>query len=143
MASLLDGFKPHSHISMTFHPDFFNCFLFRRSRLRLASILASQNALFVLGIDAREQPLCPCQKQPCMKMHVAYFFMTTSGLPGRSFWWRRYRNPFENKNFLTSSSGLVFLPRMLDMISLLFSGLKMSLMPFTFNLCLTLAMTMC
>ena len=41
--------------------------------------------LFVDGVDARLQFLCPCQKQPLTKIIVLYLDKTMSGDPGNFF----------------------------------------------------------
>jgi len=80
-------------------------------------IFCFQNSGRVLGHLKRWQ-LCRCQKQPCINIVALYFFRTTSGFPGSFLSCSLYRNPRRCNWRLISNSGLVFFPRIPDIILL-------------------------
>ena len=120
------GFSSHSQTTMLCQPisASFRCSSLSRSLFRL--ILFTQNSRFVLGILQHSElsiinspfsicgkaTLCPCQKQPLMKMQVLYFRSTRSGCPGRRLSLSRYLNPFLHNPLRTTSSGFVSFDRM-------------------------------
>ena len=119
------AFSSHSQTTILCQPisASFRCSSLSRSLFRL--ILFTQNSRFVLGILQQTElsivnckssngkwMLCPCQKQPLMKMQVLYLRNTKSGCPGRRLSFNLYRNPFLHNPFRTTSSGFVFFERM-------------------------------
>ncbi len=105
-----EGFNLHSHMVMIFHPSFFNALTALASLALLVLILFSHHSVLVLGTTKYRQFLCPCQKQPWIKMTVLYLGKTRSGFPGSVASCSLYRKPCACRNFRTSSSGLVSLP---------------------------------
>lgn len=118
-------FSAHSHIVTIRHPDADSLFWVSQSRSVLRVIFSRQKLDRVLGHLNRWQP-CPCQKQPCTRTTARYFGRTISGFPGNRLSFTRNRKPRRCKAFRIISSGLVFLPRIPDIILLRTSGLTMS-----------------
>lgn len=106
----------HSQMTNTRQPCSASCFLTLASRAVLASNFFCQNAARVLGVVVKRHP-CLCQKQPCTKTTAWCLGNTRSGLPG-SLACSRKRSPAQCRNLRTSSSGVVFFPRMPDIIRL-------------------------
>ena len=75
--------------------------------------------IFTLEEGQTKRPqLCLCQKHPFTKITVWYLGSTMSGHPGRFRRFFRYRKPFENKYFLTISSGFELVLRICDIFLL-------------------------
>ena len=110
--SFVSFFNSHSNTSITFHPKATRAASFFSSLALFFIIFSVHHSVLVLGMEKYLQFSCPCQKQPCTKMTVLYFGSTMSGFPGSFLSYNLYRSPFENKNFLTTISGLVSLPLM-------------------------------
>ena len=142
--SLALGFSSHSQTTMLCQPisASFCCSCLSRSLFRL--ILFTQNSRFVFGILQQAEfstsslillpssvcgkaTLCPCQKQPLMKMQVLYFLSTRSGCPGSRLSFSLYRNPLLHKPFRTIISGFVSFERMEAIQSCLCCGESLSI----------------
>jgi hypothetical protein len=93
------------------------------------SNFATQKSVLLFGVVATLQPLCRCQKQPCTKTTVLCRGSTRSGLPGRSGRCSRYRSPLACRSLRSTISGLVFRPRILDILSDRWAFVKKSVMP--------------
>jgi hypothetical protein len=83
--SAFADFKLHSQTVIIFQPSFLNAFTAFISLALLVFILFSHQVVLVFGTTKYLQLLCPCQKQPWIKMMVLYFGNTISGLPGNVF----------------------------------------------------------
>ena len=116
------GFNSHSQTVMQCHPISANFRCSSLSRSLFLRIFASQKSRFVLGILQQTElstvmvscllvivTLCPCQKQPFIKMQVLYFLSTKSGCPGSRLWFKRYLKPRFHNPLRTIISGFVFL----------------------------------
>lgn len=101
----------HSQMVMAFHPRASSSATFLTSRAVFASNLFCQNSVRVFGVVVRRQPTCRCQKHPCTNITAFLAGKTISGEPGKSRRCNRKRYPRECRSRLTTSSGLVFLPR--------------------------------
>ena len=77
--SIFADFKWHSQRWIIRQPCFFKAFMAFISLAMLEFILLSHQSVLVLGTTKYLQFLCPCQKQPWIKMTVLYFGKTTSG----------------------------------------------------------------
>lgn len=89
----------HAHNVITCQPLARSISSFRRSRSRLRSIFACQNAVFVFGSTNSLHPSCPCQKQPLTNIAVLYLRITISGLPGTLLTFSRYLYPCAHRHF--------------------------------------------
>lgn len=119
-------FISQSHKIITSHPAASSFTLFILSRFIFDIILSLQKSVLVSGsFDPRAQEW-PCQKQPCIKTIFLYLGKTISGFPGNSGSFFLNLNPWENRYFLTSTSGCVSFPLIADIILLLLSLLKIS-----------------
>lgn len=54
----------HSQITKYVHPDFLSKASLRASRSTLLLNFADQNAMLLVGVVAKRQPACRCQKHP-------------------------------------------------------------------------------
>ncbi len=117
--------KAHSHMTAILQPACSKATMAELSFWRLRWIFASQKSVRVPGSLNKWQSW-PCQKQPCMKITALYLGKTMSGFPGRSLTWSRNLNPFLWRRDLIWCSGLVFFPRMPDIILLRVSLSTMS-----------------
>lgn len=104
----------HAHNVITCQPLARSISSFRRSRSRLRSIFACQNAVFVFGSTNSLHPSCPCQKQPLTNIAVLYLRITISGLPGTLLTFSRYLYPCAHSHFRTAISGIVPMLRICD-----------------------------
>ena len=116
----------HSQTTITFQPSARSCSCTFRSLAIFLSNFFCQNSRFEAGVVAYLQPGCLCQKQPFIKITVRYFGSTISGFPGYRLSFLRDLYPFENRYFLTISSGLVSFPRICDILKCRCSFVKMS-----------------
>src|SRR5467141_140748 len=82
------------------------------SRFRL--IFSVQNLSLVLG--GRKCVGHPCQKHPSTKTAMCFEALAMSGVPGIALAWHLYRPPFRQTADLSSNSGRVFFPRILDIV---------------------------
>ena len=106
----------HSQTIATRHPSSSSfCRLFR-SRTALPSSFVFQYCACDVGVVAKRQPGCLCQKQPCTKHTAWYFRKTKSGVPGRPLSCNRYRNRRRYIARRRSSSGPLFFARILDIV---------------------------
>ena len=119
-ATALRSLTSHSQITMTLQPSLRRSAWLRASRTTFLRNLFSQYSTFVFGLDAILQEGWRCQKHPCTKITDRYFGKTMSGQPGRSFRWRRKRNPSPWAMRRTASSGFVSRLLIRDIISLRF-----------------------
>lgn len=103
---------------MDFHPNASSCFWTFSSLRTFASNFFNQKSLFDFGVALSLHPLCRCQKQPCTKIANCFEGNTRSGFPGKSFLYRRYRNPSLYRFLLTISSGVVSFCFIRDMFAL-------------------------
>ena len=121
MRSIVDPthffFSSHSQTISTFHPISVSLFWFSLSRSTFRLILGIQYSILEEGHTNRLQ-LCLCQKQPFTKITVLYFGSTISGHPGKDRTFFLYRNPLENRYFLTISSGFELVLRICDIFLL-------------------------
>lgn len=101
---------------MTFQPRILRRLIFFSSLSLFFPIFSFHHSLLVSGTLKYLHPSWPCQKQPWTKMTVLYFGSTISGFPGRFLTCKRYRNPLENKNLRTKSSGFVSLLLIWDIL---------------------------
>ena len=113
----------HSQTTKISHPCFFNFFKFSPSLKIFFEIFFLQNSTLLL---VQYLQAWPCQKQPFTKTIFPRHGKTRSGLPGRPFLWRLYRNPILWISFLMIISGEVFLLPIFDMQSCRFLGDKWS-----------------
>lgn len=97
----------HAHNVITCQPLARSISSFRRSRSRLRSIFACQNAVFVFGSTNSLHPSYPCQKQPLTNIAVLYLRITISGLPGTLLTFSLYLYPCVHSHFRTAISGIV------------------------------------
>lgn len=105
----------HSHMISTLQPDWLSLSDWFASLVLFPSIFAFQKSVRVFG-SLKYRQLCPCQKQPWIKMAARYFGRIRSGLPGRSLTCMRKRRPRACRAFLMIISGAVFLPLILDIM---------------------------
>ena len=110
----------HCQIVITFQPCLLRILFTFLSLALFFLILCNQNTRFVKGIDALEQPLCPCQKQPLTNITVSKTGRTKSGVPGKFLTFDRNLMPSLRKHLFIILSGNVLRPLILDIISLLF-----------------------
>lgn len=86
------------------------------SLARFPMILRFQKVFLVAGYLKYLHRECPCQKHPCTCTTVFHFGRTMSGRPGRPLPCTLNRKPCRHRALRTAFSGLVFLPRMPDII---------------------------
>lgn len=84
----------HCQTVITFQPSFLRSMMFLRSLSLFLPIFSIQNSTLVVG-KAPFLQLCPCQKQPFIKITVLYFAKTISGVPDNVFTFFLYLNPFK------------------------------------------------
>ena len=116
----------HAHNVITCQPLARSISSFRRSRSRLRSIFACQNAVFVFGSTNSLHPSCPCQKQPLTNIAVLYLRITISGLPGTLLTFSLYLYPCVHSHFRTAISGIVPRLRICDIQRWRCWGVRMS-----------------
>ena len=118
-------FNWHCQITITFHPSCFKSAIFLLSHLVFDFIFCFQNSRLVDGNFPAKQ-LCPCQKQPFIKITTLYLGSTMSGVPGYRLSFFLYRYPLANKYFLTRISCFESLGPILPIIFDLLSDVKVS-----------------
>lgn len=117
----------HSQTTSTLQPSSRSSPETRASRSTLATNLRCQNSLFDAGVVVKRQPGCRWKKQPWTKSTRPSLGNTRSGVPGRSRRCRRKRNPRRCAIRLTTSSGLVFVPRTARIMRLRVAALTVSI----------------
>lgn len=97
----------HTQATSTSQPAFLKALRTLEARSTLVANWDSQYSCRVVGVVVREQASYRCQKQPWTNMTFRSLGNTRSGLPGKSFLWRRSRNPIACTRLLTAISGFV------------------------------------
>lgn len=120
--------RTHSQTTATRQPMSWSLETARASRAAFAPIFVAHHSVRVLGRQKKRHPAWPCQKHPCTKMTAFQRGRTTSGRPKSSLACSRKRKPARCSQDLTTNSGLVFVPRMPDIIRDRVSGLIFSAM---------------
>ena len=117
--------KAHSQTTCTRQPCFSRASMFFSSFLAFRSSFSRQNFPLLFG-QLNMLHSCLCQKHPLIMITARYLGNTRSGFPGRSLACSLYRKPLAWSAFRTTNSGLVFFPRIEDIIRLRVAGSTIS-----------------
>lgn len=116
VASAVNALIEHSHTIATLHPSARSAASVSRSLQTFDSNFAAQKPSFVAGEVVYRHPGWRCQKQPWTCTTAPNLGKTMSGRPGSSLSWRRNRSPRRCSALRRATSGLVFRPRIPDII---------------------------